>query len=578
MRKANPEDFIRFCEESFSEVTVISPEPRRLTMIDALDTIHTLALESKLAPDFWQACKEEISYLRKRTGLTPNQLVLLSCLCENGSGMSWRGIGRELGLSRLKAMSLSPDMEDLRQKRWVTPYAVREFGDCYQGYKQVPGIITAFREDREFKPEILDGLTLQAFVQRVRQYISQERNNHNLPEEAKRWWMMYILKSNLHLRLCKVIDSLKCEMSKVVMLAAVADYSLYAGEHNEGLLPEDMTCWLDDMTDEVVFMSDFQDGSHELIERGLLENACIDGMADQELFRITREVREDLLAGFVPVKAPRQNRGRRATRDLLRCSRITPKELHYDPGVREQIDRLCQLLSADGLPRIQERLESLGHRKGCAILLYGSPGTGKTETVLQLARQTGRDVMQVNIAGIRDKFVGETEKNIKGIFSRYRDLCHSAKTMPILLFNEADALINSRLETTRSSAEKMDNAMQNIILQEMENLDGILLATTNLTGALDKAFDRRFLFKVEFTKPSAAVRASIWADKLPHLSSKECVELAEKFDFSGGQIENVARKAEIEFVLSGSQADLGKLTDYCNQECINRSSRNRIGF
>ena len=135
-------------------------------------------------------------------------------------------------------------------------------------------------------------------------------------------------------------------------------------------------------------------------------------------------------------------------------------------------------------------------RKGFACLFYGAPGTGKTETVLQLARKTGRALMQVNISTIKDKYVGESEKNIKNLFDRYRQLVESEPIAPILFFNEADAIFNKRSENTERADDKMENARQNIFLQGMETLEGILIATTNLTSNLDSAFERRFIYKV----------------------------------------------------------------------------------
>ena len=191
------------------------------------------------------------------------------------------------------------------------------------------------------------------------------------------------------------------------------------------------------------------------------------------------------------------------SRFLKNHDSIKEKSLFFNTSEQEQIERLTCLLSTENLPSVQERLEEQGMRKGFACLFYGAPGTGKTETVLQLARQTGRDLMQVDIAGLRDKWVGESEKNIKEVFARYRRLCQNSEVMPILFFNEADAIINKRTENIEHSVDKMDNAMQNIILQEIENLDGILIATTNLTSNLDRAFERRFLYKVEFHKPTS---------------------------------------------------------------------------
>ena len=84
--------------------------------------------------------------------------------------------------------------------------------------------------------------------------------------------------------------------------------------------------------------------------------------------------------------------------------------------------------------------------------------------------------------------------------------------------------------------------MQNIILQELENLDGILIATTNMTQNMDKAFERRFLYKIEFSKPEKNIRKMLWKSMMPDLNEEDALALASRFDFSDGQIENIARK------------------------------------
>ena len=176
--------------------------------------------------------------------------------------------------------------------------------------------------------------------------------------------------------------------------------------------------------------------------------------------------------------------------------------------------------------------------------------------------------------------MGESEKNIKAVLARYREICLNSQVQPILFFNEADALINKRTENIEHSVDKMDNAMQNIILQEIEDLDGILIATTNLTSNLDSAFERRFLYKVEFHKPDTTVKSKIWRSMLQDLSDDDAQQLASHFDFSGGQIENIARKRTVDYILSGQYANLEQLEDYCRAEQLaNNKSRHRIaGF
>jgi SpoVK/Ycf46/Vps4 family AAA+-type ATPase len=120
--------------------------------------------------------------------------------------------------------------------------------------------------------------------------------------------------------------------------------------------------------------------------------------------------------------------------------------------------------------------------------------------------------------------------------------------------------------------------MQNIILQEFENLKGILIATTNLAANLDPAFDRRFLYKIEFGKPTAEARRNIWRAMIPSLCIHDANELAANFDFSGGQIENIARKRAIDLVLDGKEPDLDRLSALCREELMVKDTGRQIGF
>ena len=259
---------------------------------------------------------------------------------------------------------------------------------------------------------------------------------------------------------------------------------------------------------------------------------------------------------------------------------IKKKSLFFNPSEQQQIKQLTSLLGIRKFRSIQRRLETEGMRKGFACLFYGGPGTGKTETVLQIARQTGRDIIQVDFSTLRCKWVGDSEKNIRKVFAYYRNLCDNSEVMPILFFNEADAIISKRKEDVESSVDKMENTMQNIILQEMEDLDGILIATTNLTGNFDSAFERRFLYKIEFHKPELAVKAKIWKSMLKKINEKDAYYLATQFDLSGGQIENVARKRTVHYVLYGKYANLNEIEEFCRLETLdNRQKRHQIaGF
>ncbi|MBQ1221544.1 MAG: AAA family ATPase, partial [Alistipes sp.] len=150
---------------------------------------------------------------------------------------------------------------------------------------------------------------------------------------------------------------------------------------------------------------------------------------------------------------------------------------------------------------------------------------------------------------------------------------------PILFFNEADAIINKRNENAERAVDKMENSMQNIILQEIENLEGILIATTNLTKNIDSAFERRFLYKIEFEQPSVEAKRAIWQSMLPSLSAADAEVLATKYDFSGGQIENIVRKQSVEEILIGRSVNISRLIEFCEEERLDKAQiRRKIGY
>lgn len=258
-------------------------------------------------------------------------------------------------------------------------------------------------------------------------------------------------------------------------------------------------------------------------------------------------------------------------------AKIVEMPLHFNSGFEGQVSQVKQALDEQNYSRIKQRFEEKGLRRGMAMIFHGAPGTGKTEFVYQLARQTGRAILHVNISEIRDAWVGESEKNLASIFSHYKKLRKMQERDPILLFNESDALIGNRIEV-KGSVDQMNNAMQNILLESLEKFEGILIATTNLIENIDPAFDRRFLFKLEFSLPDLTTRKKIWLTKMPGLSEENALILAEYKDLTGAQIENVVRKADIETILHGKEPDLNCLLQLSREEILRNAKKKGIGF
>jgi SpoVK/Ycf46/Vps4 family AAA+-type ATPase len=318
---------------------------------------------------------------------------------------------------------------------------------------------------------------------------------------------------------------------------------------------------------------DLKHGTHTLIEKEYVQFADGDGFIDSEHWKLSDKAKKELLAEY---KNKEQYKKR-----LILFNTIQAKKMFFNTRETLEIEKLTSLLRETNFRKIQGRLGDKSMRKGFACLFSGSPGTGKTETVYQIARQTRRNIMLVDIAGIKSCWYGESEKKIKELFDLYRSAVEKSKIAPILLFNEADAVIGKRRinNGNNHSLDQTENTIQNIILQEIENLEGILIATTNLAQNMDNAFERRFLYKIKFEKPGRESRAGIWTSLLPDLPENWAAELSKRFELSGGQIENIARKTEVDRILSGEKLSMDTLIQYCKDETQNGfNASTRIGF
>ncbi len=273
----------------------------------------------------------------------------------------------------------------------------------------------------------------------------------------------------------------------------------------------------------------------------------------------------------------KDRKGKRA--DTLKPADILSKALFYNEEEEQQFERIYSLLQEDNFQRVNERMKNKGMRTGFNILFHGAPGTGKTESVLQLAKLTNREIMKIDISMTKSMWFGESEKLMKRVFTNYEELRKNSDITPILFFNEADAILGNRKTDTSSNVAQTENALQNILLEAMEDFNGIFIATTNLIENLDAAFDRRFIYKMCFFPPEISVAAKIWEQNIPTLSKQECEHLAARFFFSGGQIDNVVRKCEIEYLLTGNEIGISTIIGFCEKEILLKSGNsNPIGF
>jgi DNA polymerase III delta prime subunit len=551
--------------------------PRKLTLLSAIEQVVEMSRNSNLDDEFFTKAKRYIRYLSKRLSVTPIQAVLFSIFIDNSTEglVHTDKFTQHLGSTNIKVIGLLSDIDELERRRFIR--CRRD--DDGQSWRVPFDVVKSLKSDEVYTVAAPVNLTCTELFDKLDE-LFELRNKRELTyllfvEEADA-----LIEANSHLpfsRELKKHDTEECGRWERMLLLLFCHLFVENGDDNIGahdfkeLYGTDARCYVQ------IAKAQLYDGFCYWQEIGYIENASNDGFLDKESFKLTDKAKKELLGELNLL--PQKETFKKGT---IPCDSIISKSLFYNDSERQQVERLASLLRPDSFKAIQERLTANGMRKGFACLFYGAPGTGKTETVYQLAKQTGRDIVQVNIAEIKSCWVGESEKNIKALFDNYRNVVKQATDglVPILLFNEADALINQRKEGSNSAVDKMENAMQNIILQEMENLEGILIATTNLTQNLDGAFERRFLFKIEFDKPCVEAKTAIWRSMMPDLSASAAAELANCYNFSGGQIENIARKRTVDQIIQGRRPNLAMIHSYCKSEQIHNNSKERrpIGF
>lgn len=173
--------------------------------------------------------------------------------------------------------------------------------------------------------------------------------------------------------------------------------------------------------------------------------------------------------------------------------------------------------------------------RGLSMLFSGPPGTGKTMAAQVITNQLHMQMYKVQISQIVSKYIGETEKNLRRVFTEAKNAnC-------ILFFDEMDALFGKRSEV-KDSHDRHANIETAYLLQQMEEYDGVVLMATNLLQNIDEAFMRRINFVIAFPFPDEATRKMLWMKMLdtdaPISEDVNFAFLADNFRMAGGNIKN----------------------------------------
>ena len=544
----------------------------KMTQFEVIESVVRNAQDSELDAAFFKHVGPFLKKIADRQNLTEDQ-ALMFCLMMNFCDSSHIRLGelaRHTGLSTVHLLKYLNDIDELVKRGFLKLTIKHNDG----GYAIRHEVIKALKQDKTFEKESHRGITCPELFDLIGQILNEEDDY-----DAQQEQILSLLQDNPQLHIAQVIKGHQLNADDTMLLILFC--FLYVDNDDDMVRISDLGELIDCQRLLRSWNRSLSREQHPLQEKKLIEFNSLSPMIDTRYYRLTDEAKADLLSEM-DICVKKKSKKKELPKDFVDYKSVVAKQMFYTRDNQAQVDRLSQLLEEKKFRDVCRRMKERGMRTGFACLFYGAPGTGKTETVMQLARQMKRNVMVVDFSQIRSKWVGDSEKNIKGVFTRYREMCTQMRRKPILLFNEADAVINTRQEQATRSVDKMENTMQNIILQEMEQFDGIMIATTNLAQNMDPAFERRFLYKILFERPDASVRANLWHEMIPELDSEECQALGEQFDFSGGQIENVARKYAINSILNDIETSnrLAELSSLCREECINdtKTTRTHVGF
>ena len=175
---------------------------------------------------------------------------------------------------------------------------------------------------------------------------------------------------------------------------------------------------------------------------------------------------------------------------------------------------------------------------GISALFAGPSGTGKTLAAEVLAKELRLDLFRIDLSAVVSKYIGESEKNLKQVFDA------AEEGGVVLLFDEADALFGKRAEV-KDSHDRYANIEVSYLLQRMESFQGIAVLTSNLKSSLDKAFQRRLRFTVDFPFPGPQEREAIWRKIFPAAAPASGLNLKRlaQLNMTGGNIRNIALNA-----------------------------------
>ena len=551
----------------------------KLNIISALEQVFLQAKDSKLDRNNFKSVEKELSVLNEyfHTNDMESILITLVMNVENFENARVKKMASYVGLNHLNFLPFATNLMALHQRNIITP----SYGENYElseDYALEPKLITYLSKNERIPSEILQvSETENNFHEFLNEIdgLKEKKAKKKLNEFYFRNELNEITNKYIQFKLVSFAKKNLNKVEQFVFFVTILDAISYCNNDYNTNLQNTVEEGTFKRRDAFEYVQNFLQDKTRLNKLKLVEKDSA-AFSNRHYIRLTTNALK-MLSEWDGIHIEFKEDGK--NKKLLYPEQIKKNKLIYNPSELEAIARIDGVLVEKSFQKLKSNLTSNNLPEGITCLLYGEPGTGKTATVYELARKHKRAVFKVEISETKSMWYGESQKLVKKIFTDYYEAKEKEKRCPILLFNEADAIIGKRKVGGNAAISETENAIQNILLEELENFKGILFATSNLVMNLDTAFERRFLFKVKYARPSLQNAAAIWKIKLPNITNEEAMELATNYPFSGGEIDNIVRKYIMENVLHGERPSFEAIISFCNQEKWEASTMgNKIGY
>ncbi|WP_396137297.1 ATP-binding protein [Flavobacterium sp.] len=514
----------------------------------------------------------EIKSLLQFFKISYEELVVLSLLIEGGIRQEEQGIDAFLeyfggGLSGLK--DINQALHNLISKGYVVATTKNKFSKTLikQTFEVDEKVYEALLNNKKERLEFKPAENFTKLLKNINE-IYEKRTGGCYDAET----MRKRIEQELSLaKKCDELDWLNSYTELTLEDQILFLFAAYSHQKNEEQI--DLEYHIkqieDNFTKQKAFRDSIANKTSMLIMNDLLLKAE-DGFVFDEFVGLT----EKAIHALFQKESNKAKKNAYSTATIILPEDIFLEELFYNESELSQINTIEKILSKEKHQLVVNQLAENGLAKGISILFNGFSGTGKTATAKRLAKITNRPLFCVDVEKIANKWIGDSEKNTKKIFDEYYEFSNQCELTPILFFNE-DSIFSKRVDVGHSS-DRTHNSMQNILLEQMEQFTGISIVTSNHAEKLDKAFERRFLYKVEFEKPTKETQYNLLSNAFQNMSSLTINTVLENYSFTGGQIYNIKKKYIMQCIIDDD--DLESLFIRLCKEEIKTTTSTKIGF